>query len=220
MRFTFIAIMLLPLVPLLMGNKGCPTDQYPIHPKIESSSACAACHDDGRTMKTRPEGHNLEWKKDHGQFVSRFGMKANSYCALCHTESSCAVCHQQESPVDHNDFFRLKGHGINAGLDRTRCYACHRSDFCQRCHASTQPLSHTGSWGAASNQHCLNCHFPLAAAGAQQCAACHTGTPSHTTATPTIPSNANHGSGAVCRNCHIPVPHADNGQACTACHSR
>lgn len=206
-------------VPVLMGNRGCSADQYPVHPKIEPKQECAGCHDDRRTVKTVPEGHTLEWKTGHGSFVARYGMKAQSYCALCHTDSSCSYCHQQNMPTDHTDFWRLKAHGVTAGLDRSRCYACHRSDFCQRCHSGVPPQSHNGAWGSSANMHCMNCHFPMTTAGAENCAVCHSGTPSHTSLTPAMPSNAIHVPSAVCLNCHTPLRHPNNGQACTTCHS-
>ncbi len=209
------------LIPVLLGNKACEKVPAPFeHPVLAKGMECKDCHDDGRTPETKPAFHDLAWKKNHGKLIRRFGFKTDSNCTVCHTESQCTSCHQQEEPQDHTEFWRLKGHALAVGLDRSRCFACHRGeDFCQKCHSQTQPLDHTAAWGAPSDRHCLSCHFPLASAGAQRCAACHSDTPSHTTA-PRRPSNALHISGANCLGCHAPLHHPDNGMTCTICHTQ
>jgi hypothetical protein len=114
----------------------------------------------------------------------------------------------------------LRGHGLMTGLDRSRCMTCHRADFCDRCHSETAPVSHRGGWGEPMNRHCLQCHYPLASFGADKCAVCHKGTPSHK-ATPPQPSNAFHLPGANCRSCHAPLTqHPDNGMDCQVCHTK
>lgn len=207
------------LVPLSLGNKGCEKVSKFEHPTLQKGQACGDCHDDGRTPETKPKWHDLGWGRTHGQWVTRYGLKSKDTCLLCHNESKCTSCHQIEKPRDHTEFWRLKGHALMVGLDRSRCYSCHRTDFCQRCHANTPPMDHSAAWGTPGNRHCLGCHFPLASVGAQRCASCHAGTPSHAN-TPHQPSNALHGPGANCRSCHTPLRHPDNGMNCAFCHPR
>lgn len=210
------------IIPFFMGNKGCEKGSKPEHPAVGAGMECAMCHDDGRTKQTRPAWHDVAWVRNHGAAVRKLGSKPDTKttCYLCHTESTCTSCHQQEKPRSHNEFWRRKGHGLSVGLDRTRCFACHRgADFCERCHSQTQPVDHTALWGAPSNRHCLSCHFPIGAAGAQRCAACHAGTPSHN-ATPARPANGLHVPTANCRDCHTPLRHPDNGMNCIVCHTR
>ena len=210
-------ILLLLLIPFLGGGKGCERYAGWEHVPIEKGMECATCHDDGRTKQTKPAGHDAAWPKRHGEAIGRYGLKPASTCLVCHTESKCIACHQQEKPAGHNEYWRLKGHGAMTGLDLSRCLTCHQADFCERCHSQSTPLDHSALWGAPSNRHCLSCHFPLASAGAQRCAACHSGTPSHTAA-PAQPSNGLHVPGANCRSCHTPLRHPDSGEACTLCH--
>lgn len=214
--------MLIFLVPtlILLGNKGCEQGARFEHIAVSEGMECSACHDDGRTKETRPAWHDLAWGRDHGKWIRRYGFRAPEKCTLCHAESQCTKCHQQEAPRDHNPYWRLKGHALSVGMDRSRCFACHRgADFCQRCHSQTQPLGHNAAWGAPSNRHCLSCHYPLTSVGAEGCAVCHAGTPSHAVM-PSQPSNALHTVGANCRGCHSPLRHPDNGMTCTTCHPR
>ncbi|MBI4238392.1 MAG: hypothetical protein HY696_08250 [Deltaproteobacteria bacterium] len=213
------ALLLVGLLPLTLGVKQCESGRVS-HPAVAKDQACSECHDDGRSRATRPQGHDSAWEKDHGNWIRQSGLKTDSTCLVCHNESHCSTCHQQEAPRDHTEWWRVKGHAVTSVLDRTRCFSCHRgADFCQRCHANTAPITHTAAWGSSSNQHCLNCHWPLSSAGAQNCAVCHASAPSHATA-PTRPLNALHGANANCRQCHTPLRHADNGQQCTTCHTQ
>ena len=217
MRKIFLLSIL--LLPLLTANKGCVKKDHWEHPPVTNETSCQTCHDDGRTRQTPPPGHNQAWKRDHGVWIKKFGFKPDSECRLCHTESHCSSCHQQEKPRNHTEFWRLKGHGLAVGLDRSSCLTCHRgADFCQRCHADTKPISHTAAWGSPSNRHCLSCHFPLTSVGGEGCAVCHTGTPSHNL-TPKQPVNALHVAGANCISCHTPLKHPENGISCTTCHT-
>ena len=205
------------LAPLLMANKSCKGVAPWEHPAIDKTMECSICHDDGRTRDTRPSWHDTNWVKEHGKVVMRYGFKAQSTCTVCHTEEQCTKCHQQNPPENHNMYWKLRGHGLTMGLNRNQCAACHRSDFCERCHSETTPVSHRAGWGAPTDQHCLSCHFPIQAAGAQQCAVCHQSTPSHDTA-PARPNNSLHGAGAHCLDCHAPLHHPNNGMDCTICH--
>jgi hypothetical protein len=179
-----------------------------------TSQECAVCHKEIR-KDVAPPSHAQSWKKMHGQVARGAGDAIDERCSLCHTESTCTTCHMSEMPGNHDNFWRIKGHGIAAEIDRVNCMACHRPDSCERCHADTLPLSHVGTWGAPLDTHCLSCHFPLQS---ETCVVCHKGTPSHQTATPLPPG---HNPGMNCRQCHgvtQPLPHVDNGSTCTTCH--
>jgi hypothetical protein len=206
-------------MPFLLGNKGCKKENYNPHPAVEKGVACKDCHDDGRTKETKPTWHDVIWQTEHGKNIKKLGFDIGNNCLLCHTESTCSNCHAINAPKDHNNFFRLKGHGLAMGLDRSKCSTCHRTDFCRRCHSQTRPQDHAAAFGAPLNRHCLSCHYPINSAGAQRCVVCHTGTPSHASA-PKQPSNALHLPGANCRSCHIPLRHPDNGMNCIVCHTK
>ena len=55
-------------------------------------------------------------------------------CSLCHQPSECTDCHSVELPESHDNFFRRRGHGLIASMDRQSCATCHDSDSCDRCH--------------------------------------------------------------------------------------
>lgn len=174
---------------------------------------CAACHREIRA-DVAPASHQANWPLYHGSVV-RAGVDEAARCDLCHAESSCTTCHMAELPANHTNYWRRRGHGIVASMERDRCDTCHQPDSCDRCHRETEPLNHTGMWGAPLDRHCLACHEPLRDGG---CVVCHAGTPSHDSATP-LPSD--HLPAMNCRMCHgngQPLPHVDNGQACTTCH--
>jgi hypothetical protein len=177
-------------------------------------SDCAACHTDIR-VGVAPPSHRANWTRYHGTLVrGRLDSRAEQ-CSLCHQQSECTTCHQIEQPVSHNNYWRRRGHGLTASMDRESCQTCHDPDSCNRCHEETTPLSHTGSWGEPRDRHCLACHEPLRSSS---CGVCHEATPSHDLATPLPPD---HLPGMNCRMCHgngQPLPHVDNGQQCTSCH--
>lgn len=184
------------------------------HADRKISNDCGVCHKEiGRDWA--PTNHGDAWKKFHGQVARMRSDVIEENCSLCHSESTCVQCHQVEEPEGHNNFFRLRGHGMIASMDRASCAACHRSDFCERCHQETTPLSHRGNWGSPTNQHCLGCHFPLPSEG---CITCHKSMPSHQTA---APKPADHFATMNCRQCHgvsVPLPHVDDGSDCNFCH--
>jgi hypothetical protein len=184
------------------------------HAERQAPNTCATCH---QTIDEnwRPPSHMSLWDEVHGA-VSRNPQCMQDQCSLCHTESNCTSCHLGEKPASHTNFFRLKGHGIVAAMDRTTCQTCHQDDSCTACHDATRPMSHKGMFGQRRNTHCLSCHEPLR--NETTCLVCHKGTPSHGDATP-LPSN--HSPAFNCRQCHgagAPLPHVDNGSACTSCH--
>ncbi|OGQ07521.1 MAG: hypothetical protein A3G32_01195 [Deltaproteobacteria bacterium RIFCSPLOWO2_12_FULL_40_28] len=233
MNHTRIIIMLLVIIltPFLLANQSCErsttwgekyfTKWESDHVDIDKDTKCIDCHDDIKNTKVKPLNHDATWKREHGKFESqRYGFKNENVCSLCHTEAQCTKCHQQEAPQQHTEFWKQRGHGVFVGLDRSSCMTCHNdAQFCERCHRLTEPRSHTAGWGATTNRHCNSCHFPLTAAGGQQCAVCHAGTPSHNS-TPSQPSDALHVTGANCAGCHTSLRHPDNGMACTICHTQ
>jgi len=188
------------------------------HVERGAANECATCHQEIRADR-EPATHEQNWKRMHGNVVRSESTELADRCSLCHSESTCATCHQEEPPGSHNNFWRIKGHGIAAGMDRAGCAVCHRNDSCEQCHSEVLPQSHSGQWGAPLDRHCFACHLPLQDNG---CSACHKGTPSHLTATP-MPDW--HSPGMNCRQCHSsvfgagqPLPHVDNGMSCTSCH--
>lgn len=184
------------------------------HSEKSAPNECTTCHTEYDTEKA-PYTHDHNWQRLHGRIVRAQPGDLVNDCSLCHTEQTCVSCHRDEQPESHNNFFRLRGHGIQASIDRQSCWACHRTDFCERCHSETRPLSHSGAWGSPQNNHCLGCHEPL---NASSCYTCHKATPSHRMATPKPPG---HVASMNCRLCHgmgVALPHADNGSDCNSCH--
>jgi hypothetical protein len=178
------------------------------------SNDCATCHREIR-REVKPGNHEHNWEQLHGKVVRAATGATADKCTLCHSESTCVACHLDSPPPNHNNFWRLHGHGVAAAMDRQNCAACHRPDSCDRCHESMLPQDHTGMFGSPRDTHCLSCHFPLQG---NACAVCHKSTPSHALAAP-MPSW--HDPGMNCRQCHgvtQPLPHVDNGSKCTMCH--
>jgi len=197
---------------LRQGMDGCVA----CHESLNLPSDCSSCHAEiDRDWK--PDNHAQLWTKRHGQIARERSGRALENCALCHTEDTCIDCHAVEQPGSHTEFFRMRGHGLTASMDRQNCAACHRSDFCNRCHLETQPLSHftNPNFGSPRNDHCLSCHYPLRS---ENCSVCHLGTPSHSIAPP---KPIWHSPAMDCRSCHeagIRLDHADGGQDCNLCH--
>ncbi len=191
------------------------------HQEQGASNECAACHHRLRP-DTAPDSHREGWTLRHGQrWRSLAGGRTVDRCDLCHTQGSCDECHTTVRPRSHNNYWRGRGHGVAAGIDRSSCSVCHGRDTCDRCHSRTRPRSHRGSFGAPRNRHCYQCHLPLVHRGYQRenCSVCHLDTPSHSTAE-IMPADAAHqtASAAQCRACHAPLPHPDNGDDCRFCH--
>lgn len=221
------------VTPFLLANKNCqrditwgdPSQKFVSlwaddHKDIDQDTKCADCHDTFKKRGDKPESHKQPgWIRAHGDYSQiKYGFEGENVCALCHQKADCSSCHQQDPPQDHTFFWKAKGHGLAMGQARDRCMACHEGvDFCERCHAETKPADHVATWGATQNRHCLNCHFPISSVGGQVCAVCHSATPSHVDAPPQ-PDNALHGPGALCRDCHTPMRHSDNGESCSTCH--
>lgn len=196
-----------------------PLVQKPVcmdcHARYGRSNACSECH--ARIdERWQPPSHAHSWLRGHGEVVRMGSERSADRCTLCHQEATgCNACHAQTPPSSHDQTFRLRTHGLQASIDRSRCATCHTQDSCQQCHQVTQPRSHRAGFGAPQDRHCVNCHLPLAD---NDCAVCHEGTPSHDLAAP-LP--ANHVPSMNCRLCHgngVILPHPDGGHVCTACH--
>ncbi len=185
------------------------------HEQDGVANECSTCHSEiGDDWQ--PPSHQQNWLRYHGATVRSGSDTIANRCDLCHSQSSCDECHFQEAPEGHTNFWRIRGHGVAARMDRSSCATCHRSDVCQQCHQETAPLNHRGAWGGVMNNHCINCHTPLRTQG---CATCHQATPGHDLASP-LP--ADHSPSRDCRICHgvdAPLPHADNGGLCITCHN-
>jgi len=188
------------------------------HREKKAPSECATCHKEIREAWA-PPSHRSNWKRIHGQTVRAHSDLTADGCWLCHTESTCSTCHQSEKPENHDNFWRQRGHGVVAMMDRENCAACHEPASCERCHADVKPKNHVGNWGAPRDNHCLVCHQPLSQEG---CSACHPMAKSHLSAPPKPPS---HYIGMDCRSCHtygrhppLEFSHVDNGDDCNSCH--
>lgn len=184
------------------------------HIQHNPEESCSVCHSEV-DQQWQPGSHSHLWKKGHGM-VARSGTTLQAQrCELCHSESTCIQCHESEKPDNHDNYWRLRGHGVVASMDRQNCQTCHRDDYCASCHDEARPLSHTGSFGSPRNTHCVSCHFPLRGEG---CVTCHRSTPSHDAATPLPPD---HNIAMNCRLCHgagVPLRHIDDGSDCILCH--
>lgn len=176
---------------------------------------CSLCHETLRRDVMPPSHAGSTWRRNHGQLVALGQTHGHEEdCFLCHSQSDCDSCHRIEKPMDHTEFFRIRGHGLQVSIRRERCMACHRESFCVRCHQETVPRSHNASWGGRQSNHCLSCHESLGETG---CSVCHAAAPSHQQATP-IPPPPHPRATSDCRRCHLRPPHADNGLDCTFCH--
>lgn len=184
------------------------------HTTRKVANECATCHREIRS-DVAPRTHEKFWSRQHGKVVRAHSNETVDDCSLCHQETQCTSCHLDQMPESHNNYFRRRGHGLLARMDRDQCAACHRTDMCDSCHRETRPTNHVGQWGAGRSTHCLNCHEPLSSS---DCSVCHKSTPSHQLATPLPPG---HNAAMNCRQCHgngQPLPHVDKGDQCTNCH--
>ncbi len=199
-----------PLGPLVR-KPDCMT----CHAQFGKANNCDECHRDiNRTF--RPDSHAQSWVKGHGDVVRGGSELSANRCELCHQDATdCQGCHQQTAPASHDQTFRLRTHGMQASIDRSRCATCHTQDSCEQCHQETRPRSHRGGYGSPQERHCVGCHLPVQDT---DCAVCHRTTPGHDLATPLPPG---HLPSMNCRQCHgngQPLPHPDGGHVCTACH--
>lgn len=162
---------------------------------------CAVCHE-GVDKETKPADHLLgDWKRRHGRQAMMHGEES---CSVCHDPvDTCQACHQTEPPRSHNNFWRLKSHGIEASVRRDSCMVCHQVDSCERCHANNAPLSHRAGWSSPANRHCYSCH---ATTGSRTgCYVCHNAdaAAAHPSAPAPSPTTY-HRPTASCLSCHGP----------------
>lgn len=186
------------------------------HESSQAPNECATCHE-YVSPDWAPPSHMHGWTTAHGSAALAEERMPAAQCSLCHKEDTCTSCHLQNPPRDHTNYWRRRGHGAIAALDRDSCATCHKRDSCNECHNQVRPISHVGQWGGRRSTHCVSCHIP--SLREEGCYLCHQeGAPSHALATP-LPGD--HVPGMNCRQCHgqgVSLPHVDNGDACQACH--
>ena len=184
------------------------------HASLGVPNECSTCHSE-IGLDSAPSTHGQFWDRAHGQVFRAGSTLTANRCDLCHTEQDCNDCHFNVLPDNHDNYWRLRGHGLTARMNRSSCATCHREDSCQACHAESRPQNHMGMWGSTRNTHCMSCHISTTDGG---CFVCHQGTPSHSLAAPQPPD---HTPGMNCLQCHgisAPLPHVHQGQDCTICH--
>ncbi|HED65891.1 MAG TPA: hypothetical protein ENJ09_10095 [Planctomycetes bacterium] len=184
------------------------------HEAQGEATTCATCHNEVE-IDIAPRTHDASWDRMHGLAVRDGSDRTVDNCSICHEESTCVSCHEETMPQNHNNFWRSRGHGLTARMDRDTCAVCHGGpDYCDRCHTTATPLTHTGLWAAPRNNHCLGCHTDEPQ---QSCYLCHqSGAPSHALAPP---KPVGHDPLSDCRECHTFISHADNGDDCNICHN-
>lgn len=162
---------------------------------LPSAAEEAGAWKGGRVPFEKPESHRGDWLRYHGTFVplnvNEAGQRGGA-CYACHDRNDCIECHSTRPPRDHTNFWRTRGHGLEAASNRERCLQCHRQDYCVRCHNETAPRTHVGNW---LSRHCSWCHFGPGLAPADNCVVCHRVAP-HTSA----PHPVN--PGVDCLTCH------------------
>jgi hypothetical protein len=164
---------------------------------VAGAGLVARAAEDDRILFPKPSSHTGRWLEYHGKTVGAEGNspgKPGKQCVLCHDRTDCIACHTTVAPRDHNNAWRMRGHGLMAGGNRDRCLACHKQDYCVRCHSETAPRSHTASW---RKRHCTWCHFGSGDSITGNCTVCHKQ-----------------------RATHVPPPHAVTpSMDCGLCHT-
>lgn len=87
------------------------------HEQKQQPNACATCHQE-IGADWAPGTHAHQWLRLHGKAVRAQSEELVDRCSLCHQQSTCTSCHQDVLPESHNNFFRLRGHGLMARMDR------------------------------------------------------------------------------------------------------
>ncbi len=133
---------------------------------------CEICHNIWGD-EVIPENHDHLWMREHGKFAE---VDFESNCDYCHSNKSfCQDCHMAIKPRSHTLFFKNRGHGFEADMNRLSCEPCHQQDFCVDCHntdGGVKPASHTAMFGGRRPYlHCFSCHFPDGTANG--CNTCH-----------------------------------------------
>lgn len=190
------------------------------HKEMGRKDECSVCHEKIR-KGIPPEDHKKNWMRSHGMAMSKGSIRGNkNNCSICHSDTSCVECHRETKPQDHNHFWKEKGHGTMALMDRKRCSMCHRTDYCIQCHQQVAPRTHSAGWKVAPiYNHCLTCHFPYTVT---RCQSCHP-VPLHPIALPRplFPPEDHTVGHDDCRTCHPSLRamrHQDPGIDCKTCH--
>jgi hypothetical protein len=146
------------------------------HTAKNVSPACGDCH----AARFKPGYHSGGFRMNHSRMEASTGNKASHGrdCGTCHERPACTACHQTMKPRSHNGFFRMRGHGLKATMDRKSCTTCHAESSCVQCHSQTKPMNHRGAWETTHGRtipggltgsmgNCALCHKP------SWCAGCH-----------------------------------------------
>ncbi len=148
------------------------------HKAINKKMTCSQCH---TSVVTIPLNHNGPWNRTHGKRTD-FGNDVQGHgkdCRICHGSSACQSCHRDNKPSSHTGFFRVRGHGLKADIEKESCSVCHQEASCVRCHRETRPLNHKGTWRtthglaipggvSGASGKCSLCHSTAS------CTECHT----------------------------------------------
>jgi len=128
-------------LPFIPKQKTCEK----CHNENSINPSCKDCHERTRFV---PSNHRLRWTSRHGRLSDKgLGQKSHGNdCNSCHEQAACNACHRLQRPKDHTGFFRIRGHGIQAEINRKSCETCHQESYCIRCHRETRPLNHRGLW--------------------------------------------------------------------------
>jgi hypothetical protein len=114
-----------PTAPHAIASRTSPTSAR------RATSACA--------FDVAPDSHAFQWKKLHGPTVRAHDTATANNCALCHQdEKDCGPVTSPSHRTTTTNYFRIRGHGLHARMDRQNCAACHRSDSCDACHRDTR----------------------------------------------------------------------------------
>ena len=169
-------------ISVTMSVRSAMDDCLSCHADRALGGDCAVCHREIR-RDSLLDTHGTTWTLQHGAVVlSGLTDQTRHRCEMCHSESACGSCHLSQPPRDHTTFWRRRGHGVHASLDRERCVTCHRADSCVACHQIARPMSHGATWSKKPMYgHCVDCHVDPSGAG---CPTCHPSSDAHSTAPP------------------------------------
>lgn len=191
------------------------------HELMKAPDECASCHET-YSQDAMPASHkDAGFGQAHGGMVEPYFRQLHEdKCFFCHEVSACETCHRENPPAGHESPHFEQYHGdLIRGEHKTmadaNCSVCHDAAGCDACHQQREPRSHTVSF--KNRTHGLTARFER-----ESCQTCHKQTfctHCHTSVEPlSHKGQFARGQQNHCLNCHAPVPHADNGMNCTACH--
>jgi len=165
----------------LLECEECHTLKGDIDMKIPENRDCEFCHRDSEIRLSCknchaghffvPSYHNSVWAERHTRGYGYETEAEHAYqCEICHRQDFCKSCHNSTQPKSHTSFFRVRGHGINAEMNRESCGVCHIESFCVRCHNETKPVSHIGVWEQKIHGFAIINSWPQ---GIGRCGLCH-----------------------------------------------